>query len=71
MYLINNKNDFPVTITIKNVGDFSSWVELEKNNIVVNKNENTSIRYIIKTPQNTNFGNYKSTSIIYIKRKFI
>jgi hypothetical protein len=68
---IKNSNKFPIIVTIKNMGEFSNWIELENNNIFLNKNQNTSILYRIKTPHNTNHGEYKGTSIIYIKRKLI
>jgi len=69
--LINNKNDFPITVNIGVHGDFMDWVDVEEEFKVVEPLSNTSVNFIARPPKDADFGKYTGYSTIILKRKFV
>jgi len=66
---VSNDNRYPVIVNIKNTGNCSDFVTVDKNNFLVPSKNNHTIKYTMNLPMTANKGNYDGVTRLTIKRK--
>jgi|SaaInlStandDraft_4_1057021.scaffolds.fasta_scaffold58079_2 hypothetical protein len=66
--LTNNYN-FPVTVSIKFLGNLSEFTYVDKNNFILDSDEYTQITYLVDIPKDIKYGHYEGKTKIFFKRK--
>ncbi len=65
---IANNKDYPLFINISLEGNFVEWINMSKNNFILEPRESELIAFTVKVPEDAPFKVYNSTAYVSLRR---